>query len=171
VTFSYNGYLYLLGGILNNNSFSDTIYFTSSTSSGDLNPWETTNWISGQYPFSGNSVIYNGYAYVFPQIISPIANTNSYAPVSDFTGDFAPISLSGGVGAWQEVGSPLYYSPPGGYASVGYYSGMAVYNNYFYQIGGYGSDGGPTTTVLSIPATGIGTGFTYYITIASGGIE
>ncbi len=131
---TYNGYVYVMGGMNNSgNSSFNTVYYAPLNSNGSVGSWTTSTNTLPQALGGATSVTYNGYVYVMGGDNGSYLNTVYYAPLNS----------NGSVGSWTTSTSTL---PQGLYGAT-----SVTYNGYVYVMGGW-SDGvyytllpGPTT--------------------------
>ncbi len=133
---TYNGYVYVMGGMNNSgNSSFNTVYYAPLNSNGSVGSWTTSTNTLPQALGGATSVTYNGYVYVMG------GDNGSYTGQN--TVYYAPLNSNGSVGSWTTSTSTL---PQGLYGAT-----SVTYNGYVYVMGGW-SDGvyytllpGPTT--------------------------
>ena len=133
---TYNGYVYVMGGMNNSgNSSFNTVYYAPLNSNGSVGSWTTSTNTLPQALGGATSVTYNGYVYVMG------GDNGSYTGQN--TVYYAPLNSNGSVGSWTTSTSTL---PQGLNEAT-----SVTYNGYVYVMGGW-SDGvyytllpGPTT--------------------------
>ena len=158
----YNGYAYAVGGTDRTATnppcggtlqpactyaftSNDSVYYAKVNSDGSLGTWIQTSTLATHHD-TGGAVPYNGYMYVYNQYNSSTSTT------SNGTTQYAKINADGTLGAWQ---TSTANSSPTSIANSGY----AIYNGYFYTIGGTntGNTAG-TTSVYYAPVSSSGFG-------------
>ena len=114
-----NNYFYLTGGFAYTpNAPTSSVFYTSSTSNGALNPWLITTKLPTSTQDAGG-VISGGYIYHVGGYIAGAATS---------TVSYAPINATGSVGAWSGTAALP--------ATVGH-EGVVASNGYIYSIGGF----------------------------------
>ena len=115
----YNGYLYVIGGTINESSGLNDVQYAPINANGTIGTWTaTTSFTTARYGHT--TVAYNGYLYVIGGYGSAFLNDIQYAP----------INADGTVGTWTATTS--FITARNGHTSV-------AYNGYLYVIGGLGS--------------------------------
>ena len=89
---TYNGYVYVMGGISSSGS-STSVYYDTLNSNGTIGSWNTTTALPN-YATYATSVTYNGYVYVMGGQNPSSATANTY---------YAPINSNGTLGAWSST--------------------------------------------------------------------
>ena len=113
----YNGYVYIMGGIVAGGSAS--VRFAPLNADGTVGAWtNTTSFSTGRY--NHGSVVYNGYLYV-------IGGTLSSGGGKTGSVECAPLNADGTVGAW--VGTTSLSVARDNF-------GVSVYNGYVYAAAG-----------------------------------
>ena len=119
---TYNGYVYVMGGMNNSgNSSFNTVYYAPLNSNGSVGSWTTSTNTLPQALGGATSVTYNGYVYVMG------GDNGSYTGQN--TVYYAPLNSNGSVGSWTTSTSTL---PQGLYGAT-----SVIYNGYVYVMGGY----------------------------------
>ncbi len=118
---TYNGYVYVMGGMNNSgNSSFNTVYYAPLNSNGSVGSWTTSTNTLPQALGGATSVTYNGYVYVMG------GDNGSYTGQN--TVYYAPLNSNGSVGSWTTSTSTL---PQGLYGAT-----SVIYNGYVYVMGG-----------------------------------
>ncbi len=128
MSFTYGGYIYLLGGQPNQTSFSSAVYYASLNSDGTVGTWTATTSLP-QPVNSTQAVAYNGYVYL---VGGQNGSGSDYNVVY-----YAPINSNGTLGTWS--------TGPNLPQSIGDNS-TVIYNGYIYELGG--QPGGGTTNIV-----------------------
>lgn len=135
---SYNGFLYVIGGVDENNDRVDSVYIAKIGSNGEPALWHPTdpdpdNWVFWyeDAPLSSershlSASVYNNRIYILG------GQTNS-SPDGTTTVEYAEINPTGTLSAWTAGGMHELPEPSYGHSAE-------IYNGYIYIIGGY-SDG------------------------------
>ena len=134
---AYNGYFYVIGGMLTSGSLTNTVCYSAIDSAGVLGAWATTtSFINIRERFS--AVAYNGYMYVL-----------GGDSVGSFYNDvqYAAIASNGTIGAWHYTDSDLDRSTTfnAGFTTARSNHTSVVYNGFLYVIGGLSSGGNLTS--------------------------
>jgi len=127
------GYIYLLGGCINNSSPCTaiaTVYYTKINADGSTGAWHTTTAMP-QALTNETSVVANGYVYVMGGDNGPISNTY-----------YAKLNADGTVGAWQTANSM---------PAARDNASSVIANGYVYVMGGRNSSGTPQTSIYYAP--------------------
>ncbi len=133
----YGGYVYVMGGANSSGTFS-TVYYAPLSSTGGVGAWSTSTNPLPQVLSSATSVIYDGYVYV-------MGGDGSSGSLS--TVYYAPLSSTGGVGAWSTSTNSL--------PQVLYNATSVEYGGYVYVMGGYnGSSSLSTVYYAPLSSTG-----------------
>ncbi len=127
---AYNGYLYVLGGTVDDITRFNDVQYAPINSDGSVGTWRsTTSFNAGRR--SHTSVVYNGYLYV-------IGGTPTGGGMLNDV-QFAPINSDGSLGGWQNTTS---------FTTGRLCHSSVVYNGYLYIIQGfYASAAAPLTDV------------------------
>ena len=120
---SVNNYLYVIGGINDNDDYVKSVEYARINPDGTLGVWKTTSSLNeGRFYLAAASV--NGYLYALGGAIGPRGNDNQ--PIASV--ERAKINADGSLGQWQ-LEKPLT-TPRRGLKIV-------KYRNTIYAIGGY----------------------------------
>ncbi len=133
---TYNGYVYVMGGMNNSgNSSFNTVYYAPLNSNGSVGSWTTSTNTLPQALGGATSVTYNGYVYVMG------GDNGSYTGQN--TVYYAPLNSNGSVGSWTTSTSTL---PQGLYGAT-----SVIYNGYVYVMGGDNNNGSYLNTAYYAP--------------------
>ncbi len=133
---TYNGYVYVMGGMNNSgNSSFNTVYYAPLNSNGSVGSWTTSTNTLPQALGGATSVTYNGYVYVMG------GDNGSYTGQN--TVYYAPLNSNGSVGSWTTSTSTL---PQGLYGAT-----SVTYNGYVYVMGGDNNNGSYLNTAYYAP--------------------
>jgi len=120
---TYNGYVYVIGG-LGSIEYSDSVYSAPLGVNGTIGTWATSPNSLPQALLGHNAVSYNGYAYVIG------GDSNSGLSDSVYS---APLGVNGTIGTWA--------TSPNSLPQVLRFASAITYNGYAYNIGGGGMSG------------------------------
>ena len=162
-----NGYMYLMGGLSANSTYSNKTYYSLINPDGTLAGWNATTNLPNSI-YSAASVVYGGYIYVVGGVISGASSSAIY---------YASYNNSGTVNSWttSSVSLPVATqqstaSAYGGYLYLlGGNTGSSTANVYYAQINSSGSLGSFTLNSNSLPAAStqgcsfVSNGFLYYL--------
>ena len=134
----YDGYVYVMGGYNASSGTLSTVYYAAISSTGGVGAWSTSTNPLPTTNANATSVEYGGYVYV-------MGGANSSGTFS--TVYYAPLSSTGGVGAWSTSTNSL--------PQVLYNATSVEYGGYVYVMGGYnGSSSLSTLYYAPISSTG-----------------
>ena len=120
---TYNGFIYVIGGIGANDRYVQPVEFAAIHDDGTLGPWQqTSSIIAGR--FYNAAIADNGFIYTFGGGSGDTGKQNY--PIASV--ERARISPDGSLGPWQTISQML--SPRRGLKTV-------IHNNTIYAIGGY----------------------------------
>jgi len=122
-TITYNGYVYVIGG-LGSIEYSDSVYSAPLGVNGTIGTWATSPNSLPQVLLGHNAVSYNGYVYVI--------GGDSNSGLSDIVYS-APLGVNGTIGTWA--------TSPNSLPQVLRFASAITYNGYVYNIGGGGMSG------------------------------
>lgn len=121
---SYNGRIYIAGGLTNSTTVTNIVQYANINSDGTLGSWVTTTSFLHNKRDMGMAVV-DGYIYIFGGCESGIPCTTL-----DTDTQYAVINSSGTIGQWQQTNNTA--GARGGTDMVG----TAYYNGYIYSLGG-----------------------------------
>jgi hypothetical protein len=145
--------VYIVGGTDNSNTVSKTIYYTTGTSTGLLNSWQSAD--PGNAPGSGwGTTRYSQDVFVNKGILyqSKGCASISSGNCANATNDLMYMALN-------SDGSPSTWTVQSlGYSTLSYWQSATVYNDFIYSFGGYqGSSAYKDTQYMKIKNGGGGT--------------
>ncbi len=136
---SYNGYVYIIGGMTGASSNISTVYSAQVNADGSLSQWATLNTLPAILGANG-AVVVNGYLIVMGgQSTGATAVSTVYS---------AQLKTDGTIGTWATLSTLP--------AVVNFHS-LATYGNYIFLAGGCAGGCGAVSTVYSVAVNGNGT--------------
>ncbi|MBI4034472.1 hypothetical protein HY380_01080 [Candidatus Saccharibacteria bacterium] len=140
-SFAYNGYIYIVGGLVASattsckNSGSSTrcndIQYATVNADGSIGTWSSNSTYFSIPRYGHSTFVNNGYVYVLGGQ-SATSDTNCKdTGTNQYCNDiqYAPLRANGTLGSWTT--NSTYFSYPR------YFQAAVVYNNYLYILGGY----------------------------------
>ncbi len=150
---TYNGYVYVMGGLDDWGFYSiylNTVYYAPLNANGSVGSWTTSTSTLPQELYRATSVIYNGYVYV-------MGGYNGSTGTTLNTVYYAPLNSNGSVGSWTASTStlPQALSAATSVTYNGYVYVMGGHNNnntvYYAPLNSNGSVGSWTTSTSTLP--------------------